>query len=262
VSPREGKTATDEHWNQRAASVADDAEVNLMDIFQRNLEYDHVCKHLAPDMSVLEVGCGNGYSTARFRKLVRHVDAMDYSEKMIQRARESVGETNNSFIVDDIREPRHLRGPYDAVICVRVLINLADLAEQRLAFRNMAAATRTGGLLLLAEGFRDGFAGLSELRLRLGLPPVEPAEINFYSSFSDLADLFDGVFDVESTFHLGCYDFLTRIVYPMIIGADKVRHNTVFSERCEDIARQFNPDQFEPLSRMKGVVLRKRVGVS
>ena len=36
------KTATDLHWNERAASVADDVEVNVMDIFQREIEHDHL----------------------------------------------------------------------------------------------------------------------------------------------------------------------------------------------------------------------------
>ena len=252
------KTSTDQHWSQRAASVANDAEVNLMDVFQRDLEYDHVCQHLTLGMTALEVGCGNGYSTLRFRELVKHIDAMDYSEEMIERARARVGETNNTFIVDDIRAPRHLRGPYDAVICVRVLINLADLEEQRLAFRSMAEATRPGGLLILVEGYRDGFVELSRLRQRLGLPPLEPARINFYSSYDELSSLFEDEFEIRNRFHLGGYDFLTRVVYPVLVGAENVRHNTEFSERSERIAREFNPDDFEPLSRIKGVVLRKR----
>ena len=57
------KTNTDHHWNDRAASVENDEEVNIMDIFQRELEYDYVCKYLGPTMRVLEVGCGNGFST-------------------------------------------------------------------------------------------------------------------------------------------------------------------------------------------------------
>ena len=91
------KTATDIHWNDRAASVADDIEVNIMDIFQRDLEYDYVGPYLSSDMRILEVGCGNGFSTERFRELVEHVDAMDYAENMIERARERVGERNNTL---------------------------------------------------------------------------------------------------------------------------------------------------------------------
>ena len=61
-----------------------------MDIFQREMEYDYICRYLEPHMRVLEVGCGNGFSTERFRALVVHVDAFDYAEKMIERARERV----------------------------------------------------------------------------------------------------------------------------------------------------------------------------
>src|SRR6185437_4117320 len=106
------KTTTDLHWSERATSVADDFEVNLMDVFQREMEYDLICRYLEPHMRVLEVGCGNGYSTDRFRPLVRHVDAFDYSAEMIERAKSSFGEKNNQFIHDDLLAPEQLHGPY------------------------------------------------------------------------------------------------------------------------------------------------------
>jgi len=92
------KSSTDLHWNERAARIENDIEVNIMDIFQRELEYDYVCRYLTKEMKVLEVGCGNGFSTGRFRPLVKHIDAFDYAENMIARAREKLGETNNRFI--------------------------------------------------------------------------------------------------------------------------------------------------------------------
>jgi SAM-dependent methyltransferase len=251
------KTDTDHHWNERAASIADDVEVNLMDIFQRELEYDYICSYLRPDTRLLEVGCGNGFSTRRFRELVAHVDAFDYAEKMVERARAVVGETNNRFLVDNVLDPRHLDGPYDAVVCVRVLINLSGLAQQRAAIRSMARLTRTGGILVLAEGFTEGFVALSDLRIKLGMPPLEPAAINFYSSVEDLRPDWEREFTVEDEFHLGAYDYLTRVVYPAIVGPENARHNTVFSERCSELAHAFNPEAFEPLSRMRGFVLRK-----
>src|SRR5258708_3026506 len=105
------KTSTDRHWNERAASVGDDVEVNIMDIFQRNLEYEYVCRWLERHMGVVEVGCGNGFSTQRFRELVAQVDAFDYAENMVARARHTVGETNNRFIHDDVLNPQSLQGP-------------------------------------------------------------------------------------------------------------------------------------------------------
>jgi SAM-dependent methyltransferase len=255
------KSRTDLHWNQRAASVESDIEVNIMDIFQRDLEYDYVCRYLTPPMTVLEVGCGNGFSTQRFRALTRHVDAFDYSAEMITRARARFGETNNRFIHDNVLNPQHLKGPYDTVICIRVLINLQNLEQQQLALRNLVPLVKPHGLLIVAEGFTEGFAALTRLRAQVGLPPVEPARINFYSSVEALLPEVEPHFDLEQTFHLGAYDYLTRVLYPLVVGSDNVVHNSVFSERCAQLARAYNPDDFGQFSRMRGFVLRKRAAL-
>ena len=250
-----GRSTT--HWNERARSVASDVEVNLMDVFQRELEYEAIDPWLEPGWRMLEVGCGNGYSTERFRERVGHVDAMDVAEDMIERARSKFGEQNNRFLHDDILAPRQLAEAYDAVICIRVLINLDGFGAQVQAVANMAARLEPGGTLILAEGFTEGFGGLSELRAEVGLTPVAPADINFYSALADLMPEIESRFELVDSFHLGAYDFLTRVMYPLQAGEEEVRHNTVFSERSAELARAFNPDAFEHLSRMRGLLLRR-----
>jgi SAM-dependent methyltransferase len=252
------RTTTDEHWSQRAATVANDHEVNLMDVFQRELEFDAILRYLRPDMNVLEVGCGNGFSTDRFRPAVKHIDAFDKSEEMIARAHKSAGEKNNRFFVDDVLDPRHIDGTYDCVICVRVLINLPDTEAQVLAIQNLARFTRRDGVLLLAEGFTEGFEALSELRAKVGLPPVAPAKINHYSSWEELRHAVERHFDIEERWHLGTYDYLTRVLYPLVVGPESAKHNTNFAERCQELARAFNPDAMAHLSRLQGYVLKKR----
>ena len=228
-----------------------------MDIFQRDLEYNYICQYLKPHMRVLEVGCGNGYSTNLFRALTQHVDAFDYSEDMIERAKASFGERNNRFIHDNILALRHIHELYDAVICIRVLINLRNLKEQKLALRNLAPLVKPNGLLILAEGFIEGFKALSDLRRKVGLLPLEPAKINFYSSVRELLPKLGKDFVLEDKFHLGIYDYLTRVFYPLVVGPENVKHNTVFSEKAMQLAREFNPDSFEQFSRMLGFVFRK-----
>jgi SAM-dependent methyltransferase len=208
-------------------------------------------------MRVVEAGCGNGFSTRRFRDLVEWVDAFDYAENMVERARKSVGERNNAFIHDNILNPERLNGPYDAAICVRVLINLGDLEQQKRALSNLGQLVRPGGLLILAEGFAEGFERLSALRAKVSLPPIEPAAINFYSSLDDILPMLEASYNEVGRFHLGAYDYLTRVVYPKIAGVENVQHNTVFSEHSSELARAFNPDSFEELSRMRGFVYRK-----
>src|SRR4051812_28996812 len=124
------KSTTDLHWQRRAETVKTDREVNIQDVYQRDLEYEFICPWLKTNMEVAEVGCGNGYSTNLFRKLVRHIDSFDQSDSMIARAKETFGEQNNRFFVDDVLAPKELQEEYDAVICVRVLINLRNFNEQ------------------------------------------------------------------------------------------------------------------------------------
>jgi SAM-dependent methyltransferase len=253
------KSATDLHWNSRAATVRDDVDVNTMDVFQREVELECLYRHLTPDLRVLEIGCGNGYTTAQLRERVAHVDAFDFSEEMVRRAKETYGERNNRFLHDSVLAPQHLQPPYDAVVCVRVLINLRDLDEQRRALRQIARLVRTDGRLLLLEGFSDGFDALSALRSTVGLEPVEPASINFYSSLGELLPEIERHFEIRETFHLGAYDYLTRVVYPLVVQPESPRHNTVFSERAAQLATAHNPDAFEELSRLRGFVLQPRV---
>jgi ubiquinone/menaquinone biosynthesis C-methylase UbiE len=252
------KSSTDIHWNTRAQKVANDIEVNIMDIFQRNLEYEAICPYIKKDMKVLEIGCGNGYSTSVFRKSAKFVDAFDYAEEMIKRARTTVKETNNSFFVDNVLEPKHLKKQYDLVICVRVLINLRNLKEQKLAINNVLPFVKDNGLFILVEGFKDGFEGLNEIRKKTGLTSVNPAKINYYSYTKDLLPLLKKHFKVENEIHLGAYDYLTRFVYPNLVEPDQVKHNTNFHEKASVMAGAFNHDCFKALSRIRGFVLRKK----
>src|SRR5207245_579366 len=116
-------------WQARASAVEGDRLVNIQDVYQRDLEFEFICPHLRKNQHALEVGCGNGFSTSVFRQHVGTMDAFDYSESMVERASRTVGETNNRFFHDNLLAPQHVQGPYDTVICVRVLINLRNFEE-------------------------------------------------------------------------------------------------------------------------------------
>ncbi|MBK9283218.1 MAG: class I SAM-dependent methyltransferase [Sphingobacteriaceae bacterium] len=252
------KTETNNYWNERAKTVENDLEVNIMDVFQRNLEYDYIIKYLEPSMHLLEVGCGMGISTNLFRDKVKWVDAFDYETNMIDRAKTLYGEKNNKFIHDNILEPKLLTNQYDAITCVRVLINLANFNEQKTAILNMTKLLKKGGKLILVEGFNEGFYEMNKLRKELNLSDLVPAKINYYSNYSEIKPLLEENYSLVDEFHLGAYDYLTRVVYPTLVGENNVKHNTSFSEKSEQLARAFNPDDFKHLSRIRGLVLVKK----
>ena len=91
------KSKTDRHWNERALSEPDDARVNIHDTVQLDLELDFIFAQLPADGRVLEIGCGNGYVTRQLRERARHVDAFDYAENMVSRARANYGEPTTAF---------------------------------------------------------------------------------------------------------------------------------------------------------------------
>jgi SAM-dependent methyltransferase len=252
------KTGTDRYWDQRALDESDDAKVNIADTVQRDHELDFVVKHIGPGSKIVEVGCGNGYATRRLREHAGFVDAFDYAQNMVERAKDKVGEKNNRFFHDSILAPKIALGPYDAAVCVRVLINLSDLAAQKLAVRNLAAMLKPGGTLILIEGFRDGFEALSALRQGAGMPPLQPAPINFYCSLSELMPEISDRFVIQDTFHTGLFDFLTRIVYPKLVGPENAAGPGDFHSKIEPIIKQHAGPDLVRYARLHGFALSRR----
>ena len=252
------KSKTDIHWDNRAIQEKDDVAVNISDVSQRELETQFVLQNLKPTDRVLEVGCGNGFLTNILRQQVFHVDAFDYAENMIARAIASYGERNNRFFHDNILSPSAWQGPYDSIVCVRVLINLRDFTEQKTAIENMRLALKPGGRLLLVEGYLDGFDELNRLREKVGIEKLHPASINYYSSLSEMLVYLDQRFTTTAKFHTGCFDFLTRVLYPVLVGPKNATGHSDFHQKILGIANNFNTESFMPLARLRGFALVKR----
>ena len=253
------KSNTDLHWNARALSERDDTKVNIGDTVQRDLELDFVFAHLPAAGGVLEVGCGNGYVTQQVRSRVKHVDAFDFAENMVERARATYGETNNRFFHGSVLDRATCEAQaYDAAVCVRVLINLRGLDEQAAGLDNIAHWLKPGGRLILIEGFRDGFDELNRLRADCGMPALVPAAINYYSYVTQLRPTMDRWFDSVGEFHTGMFDFLTRVIYPRLVGPEQVDGAREFHRNIEPVARCFNPAGMQHLARARGFALVRR----
>jgi cyclopropane fatty-acyl-phospholipid synthase-like methyltransferase len=110
-----------------------------------------------PSARVLDVGCGPG-GTALWmaRTYGCKVDGVDMYQPFVALAQEEIekeglGSSVSVSCLDVTREqlPRRV---YDLILCIAVLYLIAD---KRLFFRNLLAALKTGGRLLIADHFLE-----------------------------------------------------------------------------------------------------------
>src|SRR5450759_5060584 len=80
-----------EHWGQKAMEFIENPNGEmgntLYDENLRRMEINAIQKYITPGSKVLDIGCGNGFSTIQFAKENKvNIEGMDYSEEMINNA--------------------------------------------------------------------------------------------------------------------------------------------------------------------------------
>ncbi len=135
---------------------------------------------------ILDVGCGNGYT---LRRLADHLPmfgftGIEYNDRLRTVAEQQLAGRKNARVQPgDLRARESLEVPdeqVDALLCQRVIINLLDREDQRVALENIIRLVRPGGYLLFIEAFEQGLSNLNDARAEFGLEPIEPAVHNLY----------------------------------------------------------------------------------
>jgi ubiquinone/menaquinone biosynthesis C-methylase UbiE len=99
---------------------------------QRLLEIEIALSYLPRGMRVLDVSCGNGFSTAIFARHASHVVGIDYAESMIARAQRDFGHLPNvEFQLQDVLNLDLSAANFDVVVSQRCLINLLSWEDQQ-----------------------------------------------------------------------------------------------------------------------------------
>ena len=99
--------------------------------------------------SILEIGCGTGKNTSFFAEIGTKVHAIDFSERMIEKAKEKLRASNVKFSIADLthRWPCE-NGGYDLVVCNLVLEHIDDLS---FIFSEVWRVLEEGGRFLVNE---------------------------------------------------------------------------------------------------------------
>ena len=110
------------------------------EVMQETLATQHV-------NSILEIGCGTGKNTVFLAQIAGGVHALDFSQGMIEKAREKVKAENVRFSVADLTQRWPCEeGAYDLLVCNLVLEHIEDLSF--IFSEGARVLTRRGGFLI------------------------------------------------------------------------------------------------------------------
>ena len=97
----------------------------------------------------LEIGCGTGKNTEWLSQKATDITAVDFSEEMLQKAKEKISSPNVTFQQADItKEWSFKTGVYDLVTYSLVLEHIEDLD---FVFKETSSALITGSFVYLGE---------------------------------------------------------------------------------------------------------------
>jgi len=217
-----------EYWDNRAKEHISDLQGTTNDVYLRELEIKTIedkirALGLSAGASLIDVGCGDGYSTRRLAKAFPEFNftGVDYSDSMIanackQRDEDAELKGNVEFKVANVLDLADALGgaKFDVAITMRVLINLPELSQQQTAIRDIANICAHDGHYIAVENFMDGQSNMNELREGLGLPEIPVRWHNRFFEKDDFRKAADGAFkSLEFIDFASSYYYVTRVVY-------------------------------------------------
>jgi len=205
-------------------------------------EIDEVIKLKGDEISILEVGCGNGHLLSllswRFKKA--KICALEFTPELYEQAK-SRGLTNVEVRHGDCVESLQFEGPFDVVITERVIINIINRRDQNKALENIGAAMKIGGLYLLSESFMEPLREINQARQEMMLDQLNESGHNLY--IGEMIVRWVAKFGLEEVHehvkmarnHLSTHFFLTRVFHKSVMpegGKGKYTHFSDFFEKA------------------------------
>src|SRR4030095_5188871 len=212
-------------WEKRALEnakkIKSDMGNTLDDVNLRKLEIKAIMKYISNNQKVLDVGCGNGYSTINFASSKKiSIDGVDYSKQMILNARKLLSYKRNkikgkiNFFQRDILNDNLGEEKYDVIITERCLINLGTWDKQKQALMNLHRYLKNGGRLLMLEGFKDNLEQINKIRLKYKLKPINIVWHNLFFEKMKFETFVKKYFKIEHIDNFGStYMLLTRTLF-------------------------------------------------
>lgn len=210
------------YWEDQARVLQSDPRATTQDVYMRQIEIDYITEFLEAQekpLRVLDIGCGNGYSTIMYKQRVPRHEYIggDYSEEMIRVADDRVSRESIQgvkFEVMDVLRLSENGEHFDLVISDRCLINLGGAINRKKALKEIAKSLVPGGYYLMIENFIEGQGELNGLRQQVGLEDIDVRWHNSFFLRRELEDSVKNYFTVDRFENISSlYYLVTRVVY-------------------------------------------------
>lgn len=191
----------------------------------RTLEVETILRVLGSMKNefILDVGCGNGYTTLEIAKKFPEavVTGIDFSGAMIAEAKKRIVPNVEFFEGDVLSLSRHKNlspGYFDVVLSTRCLINLPNWEEQKIGILEMRKMLKPEGKLVLVENVKDGLDNLNDIRKKFGLDPIKVRWHNSYLPQAEIRAFFEQLkghfLTTEYVENIGnMYYMASRVIY-------------------------------------------------
>jgi len=217
-----------EYWEGRARENENSPQATTNDIYLRKLELSNIIETINSlgvheGASVLDVGCGDGYTTLDVAQALPGLCflGIDYSASMIENARRQLAlrtdlQERLTFRIGDATNLEAACGDetFDVVMTDRCLINLALSESQSQAVAQIAEHTKPGGHYVAIENFVEGQDNLNAMRRAVGLPDIPVRWHNLFFKEADFIRAAEPFFDeIKFKDFSSSYYFATRVIY-------------------------------------------------
>jgi ubiquinone/menaquinone biosynthesis C-methylase UbiE len=239
------------YWDERARDTDPaSAQATTYDVFLRELEIatlkDKILAAALPQGStVVDLGCGDGYSTISLAAAFPTVGfiGIDWSQEMLALAEQRLSTQSEllgrvSFRRGDMRclSDSVKAGRFEAFLTMRSLINLTSSAEQYNALMQIAEHLKAGGYYFGIENFVQGQDNFNRLRVAVGLPEIP---VRWHNHFFD-----------EEEFVRRVEDFFDSVVIESFSSSYYLATRVIYSAGCQSLGEE--PDYFHPIHKTAG----------
>lgn len=137
MKPKEWDKVVDDYFEEILSPFAEDVENPIYDVLES----------IKNKNKIIDLGCGLGNSIPFLSKNFKEIVAVDFSEKMIETAKENNKQKNVTFLVKDITNLKEFHNQFDVALAVNSFV-MSSLIGVNKAFQEAYNCLKTNGVFV------------------------------------------------------------------------------------------------------------------